>query len=401
MTATLLPPNATAAERAIEGAAARVGDVPVPIADLYTPSTCPSAALTWLAWAEDAPVWRRTWDERLRRGIVAASWRLHRLQGTLAGLKDLAVWADAEVRRAVVPPGTRVAGASLTQGERNAFVAVFPQLRIYRHRNRGLRAPRAAMGHADYLGHTWPVLSEAPLRIAPRAYLWQAGTETPLVVMERTEQLTTSTAVTTTHVAKRSTAGFGAFLGRIPRWLMASTAAARLYVMTISTPYVDSATVLRRKEVSPGGTPVTVHPDHVAEAGMADGIFTRGFVRGFWRETSARARLYDRLYLFDPAMAPGLRHAVSFMSGYLGMPPHRAIIQVAIRGRRSARAAGRFVAGCLVPSDSTILDTVRKALAWGQRVSDHVLMDTTTRRPLLAGAGTLAGRVMAGAQVNA
>ena len=48
---SLLPRNATGAERAIEGATARVGAVPTPFRDLWNPDTCPAALLPWLAWA--------------------------------------------------------------------------------------------------------------------------------------------------------------------------------------------------------------------------------------------------------------------------------------------------------------------------------------------------------------
>jgi P2-related tail formation protein len=48
---SLLPPNVSGLERALEQASARVGDIPVPIDPLWNPATCPARLLPWLAWA--------------------------------------------------------------------------------------------------------------------------------------------------------------------------------------------------------------------------------------------------------------------------------------------------------------------------------------------------------------
>ena len=47
----ILPPNATALERALADAGARLSDVPVVVRELWNPDACPAAHLPWLAWA--------------------------------------------------------------------------------------------------------------------------------------------------------------------------------------------------------------------------------------------------------------------------------------------------------------------------------------------------------------
>ena len=47
---SILPPNVTRAERALEGATARLDDVPVPIRSMWNPATCPAFLLPWIAW---------------------------------------------------------------------------------------------------------------------------------------------------------------------------------------------------------------------------------------------------------------------------------------------------------------------------------------------------------------
>ena len=53
---SLLPPNTSALERAAANVCAY--DIPLYLADLYDPSTCPAAVLPWLAWA-----WHMTDEE--------------------------------------------------------------------------------------------------------------------------------------------------------------------------------------------------------------------------------------------------------------------------------------------------------------------------------------------------
>ncbi|QOE32746.1 baseplate wedge protein [Achromobacter phage Mano] len=95
MTSTsLLPPNATPQERALEGATARLADVPIPVRDAWNPDTCPAALLPWLAWAFSVDEWQNDWTEAEKRGVIKAALYVHKHKGTLAAL-----------RRAVEPLG--------------------------------------------------------------------------------------------------------------------------------------------------------------------------------------------------------------------------------------------------------------------------------------------------------
>lgn len=85
---TLLPPNATAAERAIEAAIARIGDVPVPIRALWNPSSCPVELLPYLAWAFSVDVWDASWPEYRQRAAIAASFDLHKHKGTRQAVEN-------------------------------------------------------------------------------------------------------------------------------------------------------------------------------------------------------------------------------------------------------------------------------------------------------------------------
>lgn len=92
---TLLPSNATPLERALEQSSARLGDVPIPIKELWNPATCPIEFLPWLAWALSADRWETHWSEDQKRAAVAQAIQLQRTKGTPASLDLVLASFDA------------------------------------------------------------------------------------------------------------------------------------------------------------------------------------------------------------------------------------------------------------------------------------------------------------------
>lgn len=90
---TLLPPNATALERALASVIARISDVPVPIGDLWNPARCPAPLLPWLAWALSVDEWDNSWTEEVQRAVIAASVEIHRHKGTIWAMRHALVVA--------------------------------------------------------------------------------------------------------------------------------------------------------------------------------------------------------------------------------------------------------------------------------------------------------------------
>lgn len=99
MSDSLLPPNATEQELAIEAAMARLGDVPVPIRALWDVDACPVALLPWLAWAMSVDTWSAAWPEDRKRAVIASSFEVHKRKGTIGSVERAvaAVWGDARV----------------------------------------------------------------------------------------------------------------------------------------------------------------------------------------------------------------------------------------------------------------------------------------------------------------
>lgn len=84
---SLLPVNATQAERNLALAVSRISAVPVPLRSLYNPATCPAVALPWLAWAWSVSEWDSNWPEATKRAVIAASVAVHKIKGTPASIK--------------------------------------------------------------------------------------------------------------------------------------------------------------------------------------------------------------------------------------------------------------------------------------------------------------------------
>lgn len=81
---TILPPTATALERATDRAAGSIlADIPIPLRDLWNPTTCPVAWLPHLAWALSVDYWDDAWPEARKRTVCAQSIATHRRKGTL------------------------------------------------------------------------------------------------------------------------------------------------------------------------------------------------------------------------------------------------------------------------------------------------------------------------------
>ena len=138
MTNSLLPPNATQLERALEAGAARIVDVHAP-ADIDDPMTCPVEVLPWLAWGLSVDGWDPDWTDADKRAAVAGSIDLHRHKGTRMSVETvlgrfdqlarLIEWHEVAPRRApytfdVVLP--MVTGGGDATGGRRA-TAVFAE----------------------------------------------------------------------------------------------------------------------------------------------------------------------------------------------------------------------------------------------------------------------------------
>lgn len=97
MSKTLLPPNATPLELALEGSVSTAFDHPVAVDRLWSADNCPIELLPFLAWALSVDTWDADWPERVKRQVIASSVEVHRLKGTAAGIKTALAALDLGV----------------------------------------------------------------------------------------------------------------------------------------------------------------------------------------------------------------------------------------------------------------------------------------------------------------
>lgn len=84
---SLLPPNATAAERAMEQVMAHVGDVPLDIRTVKNPDDCPTELLPWLAWEYAITWWDESWTEEQKRHVIKSAAVVNKRRGTVSAVK--------------------------------------------------------------------------------------------------------------------------------------------------------------------------------------------------------------------------------------------------------------------------------------------------------------------------
>lgn len=85
---SLLPPNATSVEKAIEASTARLERIDAPLRQLWNADTCPADLLPWLAWSLSIDAWDAAWPEALKRTRIRSAISIQRHKGTVASVRD-------------------------------------------------------------------------------------------------------------------------------------------------------------------------------------------------------------------------------------------------------------------------------------------------------------------------
>lgn len=83
----LLPPNATALERAAAVTQQHLGELPVDTRHLRNPERCPVALLPFLAWELSVDDWNPKWGVDVKRRVIANSIAVHRRKGTRGAVR--------------------------------------------------------------------------------------------------------------------------------------------------------------------------------------------------------------------------------------------------------------------------------------------------------------------------
>lgn len=86
---SLLPPNATALEKAIEQLGEKITALPVPFVSLHRIDSCPEQFLPWLAWEHRVEYWNPDWSEADKRNAITNAETFNAQRGTRSSLQSL------------------------------------------------------------------------------------------------------------------------------------------------------------------------------------------------------------------------------------------------------------------------------------------------------------------------
>lgn len=86
---SLLPPNATTLELALEAATTRLDAIATDIRALWSPDDCPEGLLPWIAWSLSLDSWSADWSEAVKRARVRAAIAIARRKGTAESVRSV------------------------------------------------------------------------------------------------------------------------------------------------------------------------------------------------------------------------------------------------------------------------------------------------------------------------
>lgn len=391
MAETLLAPNATPWMRALEATSAPAWPLPVGlIADFDDPWACPAHLLDDLAFETSVDLWDETWSEAKKRSVIARSPQLHRLKGTLAGLRAYVGIAGGEIRRVTAPPQGVAAGGQ-DEAERQAWLARFPEFRLYTHTPRETDFSDAYPGEAcaGGAGDDGFAPPDAPdTRFQRRAgILIKDGVEIPVarhessILVDGVEQL-----VETYVPGEIDTASAYAGQACTGDALLPTDA---LPALTLSLGLAPGAPLDRRGVVFRGpfidSAPERVRQTAVDPAGACPGVDYMGQAV-VERGLDPAVLCFDRWRLADPrrsagAVAPG--DAFFGDQTFLGQTPFTLLLDIKLDETAPPMTAhaGGFMGDCLEPHDSRRTDLVLEAIRSAAADRDQVLVRFARHRP--------------------
>ena len=407
---SILPPNRTPFEEAIEGASAARFPPPVHlIADVWNPETCPADLLPYLAWGLSVDLWDERWSETTKREVCRKAFTLHRLKTTPAGIKAHVELTGAKVLKVLRPPMREHRRGAMTDEQRVAWLDNLPQVRIYPFFKRAIAKRRffytgpgvtkqwrgvapsdmVLTGLTDEFGNSiWGTAGAASWDsgVAPinrhfnrksrgfnlynrRATFYDRGAEVEVT-------LGADADLTGDRVFLRRKAPRTAFYGRGFRNGFLRKSAADINTITVTMS--DEA---QFRAVTPGMQPVNVRPQRIAQGRIAP--TSRAFFGrfgGFLRTSHAPLMIYDRIALLDPSRMGARRKVRSYHGkGRYGIDPYTAELKIRVPMVRRRRRSGLWHgSGFRSAADLAQLSKAIEAVRVSKAFRDTVHINTAT-----------------------
>lgn len=84
---SLLPPNSTGLELALEQLIREQFDFGMDLSDVNNADKCPANFLPWLAWGRSVDTWDNAWTDAQKRAVIKASFAVHKAKGTIGAVR--------------------------------------------------------------------------------------------------------------------------------------------------------------------------------------------------------------------------------------------------------------------------------------------------------------------------
>ncbi len=399
------------------------------VRDQWDPWAISYRNLGYLAWAMGVNLWEDDWDEQFRRWWVANQWTFKYYRGSDLGLKMAVEAVNGKIVRLTRPPALFYPGAALTAAERQAYVARFPQLRLYPY------APRPQLPYLNYvggitnkLGKTYyakngrflgPLLKFYPTNYnaggqylrACTVYEPRTGVETPCTVRRVYGVLAGHQKPVyydeVTLPARRDNhfyPGDGNQKYLLPKTYSAGRTRRHAVVLgaidatpdrLIRVPRDGSLDITQFQAIFqtivPSMNPLQVRPEHVyvVHPWHKYQFYCNRTIgpKRFLVKSDAWMYLYERWYLFDPTRLPDYRRANTYMGrSRFGIRKYSAEAKIAAFFHWPRRYSyyggfmgpGRFFA----PQNTKRIEQLRRAVVASMAARDTIAINTRVKRQI-------------------
>jgi phage tail P2-like protein len=397
------------------------------IRDQWDPYAIRYMNLPYLAWAMGVNLWEEDWDETFRRWWVANQWELKSQRGSLLGTKRFVEAVGGKVVKAIVPPSKFFPTTSYTDADRAAYVARFPQLRLYPFVGRVqlpylcfpakilIGAPpnqtKKFTKNGNFTGPLrkfYPTAQDAGGNYTRTATLWDRGIETQLTFRTVTDFNAKYGVTTYDEVMLPARLNNHYYMGEDGKYLLPKGHPTRQNKYGIFLG-ADDGTLARMiriprdgrlnlsqakaiyQTIVPGGQLINLYPDYVAEihptakTRLFGGVGkVKQFMQGkYLPPTCSWQFLYERWYILDRDRAPDYRKGWTYMGvARLGIPRYSAVLKIEMFGvwRPWFLRIGGFMRGCTRAPDTSAIDKLRRAVTASMAIRDTVGIDTKVKR---------------------
>jgi phage tail P2-like protein len=409
------------------------------IKDQWDPDAISSQNLPFLAYAMGVNLWEADWSVDFRRYWVKNQWTLKTIRGSLYGISTYVAAVGGQVLSAIVPPAKFFPGPSYTPEQRAAYVARFPQLRLYPYVARvelayicccskfisGI-APnekRTFNKNGCFTGPLqkfYPTAQDAGGRYTRTAVIYDpaTGLETPLTYRTTTTVTLGGAVQTVAEITVPAQAPNTWFLGDPDRYPLPAThpprktqnqhsiflgsdlsVAARTIQVVVPTTSEIGYSKAIYQTISWGNEQlIDLYPDTINQTHSFSkyAVFSgappkTGHVylmggsvgKSYLVRSVAWQFTYMVWYLFDPSRVPDYRRASVYM-GHAQFGQHKYTAKIRIDVGEVWRpwyfSGTTFIRGFWHPPDNRRIEAVRRAVTAAMAERDTVGIDTAIKR---------------------